>query len=121
MVRARRAREHRPRLGLAEDRALPELPAAGIPAGVPALPGPLAPGRGQVASAARAELRGKGVIAARIRELGQAWVDVGELGRHEVRLRHLEELGGEVGPVAGGAGEVVAMRPELRLLMLVGE
>ena len=45
----------------------------------------------------------KRAVAAQVRELRRARVDVGELSRHERRLGHLQERGREVRPVAGAA------------------
>ena len=119
-LRARRgARQHRPRLRLAEDRADAQWPVAGVPAQVPAAR-PGRAGRRQVAGAAGAQLRREGAVAAQVGELGQARVDVGELRRDEQRLGHAQELGREVRPVAGRARVVAAVRPAQRLLVAVG-
>ena len=124
LVALRCAGEDRPRLRLAEDHSLTDLPWPGVRARVPALAGPLAPQRRHVAGAAGAQLLRERVVPAQVGELRQLRVRVRELGGHEHRLGHLQELGREVRPVARapeGPRQVAAVRPEQRLLVPVGD
>ena len=121
LAAARDAGEERPRLRLAEDRARADA------AGRRRSRASTSPCRStrphqcaQLLRRGRPQRRGEASVAAQIGELGQARVDVGELGGDQHRLGHPQEGGREVRPVAVGAGgQIAAVRAAQALL--VGE
>src|SRR5207253_441184 len=88
-----------------------DLAWARVAAGEPARGGELALDHGKVTRRRRSQLEREGGVTGGLGDLGQAGVDVGRLRRHQVRLRHLQELCREVVPVAGAAGDVLPVRP----------
>ena len=79
--------------------------------------GPLTALRGAQLRPAPAQRAREGAVAARVGQLRQPRVHVGQLRRHERRLVHAEEHAGEVRPVAGERAAVAAVGPAQRLLM----
>ena len=118
----RRAREDRPRLRLAEDRARADLRSVLLePARVPALARPSPAHRLQQLLATSAHRAGELAVAELVGQVREPRIDVRELRAHEQRLGHLKEDGAEVRPVAVRPREIAAVRAAEALLMLVCE
>ncbi len=109
--------------GSLEDRSDADLAQTGVAAGEPASRHVLALDDVEVARRGDSQLRREGVISEHVGDLRDTRVYVGGLRRDEVRLGHLQELGSEVAPVSGRAGQILAVRttPDHVLLVIEGE